>query len=214
MILRFVVSNVCESGWKQSWRSIRKRIARTCGTRCCCWKNRPPNGCDEDCSVPEGLIFTDKEAAFLKELVRNDVAFMVVGLSAAALQGAPAVTQGIDLWFKDLGDPGILRALHRVGGSYVPPMGLNPPTFAGRSVALFDIVLRMDGLASFDDEAKNALSIPVGGVEVRVLPLDRILASKRAANRPKDKVVLSLLEDTLAALPSRRKKRARRTLRR
>ena len=90
-------------------------------------------------------IFTEKELAFLRELVRQGVAFMVVGLSAAALQGAPAVTQDIDLWFKDLADPKLKKALERVGGLYIPPTGTTPPMLAGRSVALFDIVITGNG---------------------------------------------------------------------
>ena len=44
------------------------------------------------------LIFDDREAEFLRELVRQKVDFMIVGLSAAALQGAPVVTPlGADL---------------------------------------------------------------------------------------------------------------------
>jgi len=38
------------------------------------------------------------------------------------------------------------------------------------------------------------------GVTVRLLPLDRIIASKRAANRPKDQVVIPALEEALAAI--------------
>jgi hypothetical protein len=34
---------------------------------------------------------------------------------------------------------------------------------------------------------------------LKVLPLDRILASKRAANRPRDRLVIRVLEDALAA---------------
>ena len=59
-------------------------------------------------------IFTEQEEGFLRELVRQRVEFMIVGLSAAALQGAPAVTQDIDLWFKDLADPKLTNALDRV----------------------------------------------------------------------------------------------------
>ena len=42
-------------------------------------------------------IFTENEIRFLRELVKNRVPFMIVGLSAAALQGAPVVTQDVDL---------------------------------------------------------------------------------------------------------------------
>lgn len=67
------------------------------------------------------LIFGDGEAEFLRELVRQKVDFMIVGLSAAALQGAPVVTQDIDLWFHNLSDPRIRTALDKVDAIYVPP---------------------------------------------------------------------------------------------
>ena len=31
------------------------------------------------------------------------------------------MTQDVDLWFRDLEDPGVARALKKVKGSYVPP---------------------------------------------------------------------------------------------
>ena len=89
----------------------------------------------------ERSIFTHREAEFLQALVDHQVEFMVVGLSAALLQGAPAITQDIDLWIKDLEDPGFRRALKKVGAAYVPQIGLNPPRLAGESVNLFDLVV-------------------------------------------------------------------------
>ena len=71
--------------------------------------------------MADPLIFGDREIEFLKELVRQKVEFMIVGLSAAALQGAPVVTQDIDLWFRRLPDPGIEKALKKFNGSYIPP---------------------------------------------------------------------------------------------
>jgi hypothetical protein len=38
------------------------------------------------------------ELRFLRALLRRKVNFMVAGLSAAALQGVPVVTQDVDLW--------------------------------------------------------------------------------------------------------------------
>lgn len=153
------------------------------------------------------LPFTDKEAAFLAALTNADVEFMIVGLSAALLQGAPAVTQDIDLWFKDLQDAGIRKALKAVGGSYVPSVGLNPPLFAGSAVALFDVVLHMHGLESFDQELKHAIDVPIGGVAVKVLSIERVIASKEAANRDKDRLVLPVLRDAAAAIREERKRR-------
>lgn len=51
------------------------------------------------------------ELRFLSALLRRKVRFIVVGLSAAALQGAPVVTQDVDLWFENLDDPQIREAL-------------------------------------------------------------------------------------------------------
>lgn len=39
--------------------------------------------------MAEESIFSPEEAELLKELIRQKVDFMVVGLAAAALQGAP-----------------------------------------------------------------------------------------------------------------------------
>ena len=153
--------------------------------------------------MPRSLIFSAKEAAFLRELVRQKVDFMVVGLSAAALQGAPVVTQDVDLWFRDLGDPGIRKALRKVGGTYVPPLLVNPPMFAGEAVSLFDIVVHMHGLASFDKEAKNAVAISLGAFRIRALSLEQIIRSKTATGRQKDKLVLPVLSDALKVLSTR-----------
>jgi hypothetical protein len=159
--------------------------------------------------VPEPLIFTEPEQAFLRELSRLKVDFMIVGLAAAALQGAPAVTQDIDLWFKDIGDQRIREALQRVGGIYIPPTAATPPLFAGKNVALFDIVLRMDGLRSFNQELRETMVVRIGKAKVRVLSLARIIASKKAANRDKDRLVLPVLEDALATLKQARRRTPR-----
>jgi hypothetical protein len=150
-------------------------------------------------------ILTKKELRFLKELTRNRVRFILVGLSAAALQGAPVVTQDVDLWFEDLTDQGIRKALIKVGGALVPQVGLNPPMFAGDSVKLFDIVLTMHGLGSFADEWQFTLEVVLEGVSVRVLKLERIIQSKEAADRPKDALVLPVLRDVLKTIQESKK---------
>jgi len=165
--------------------------------------------------VPENLIFTNKEIGFLRELKRQKVEFMLVGAAAAALQGAPVVTQDVDLWFEDLKDPGIQTALRKSGGIMVPSFGQNPPTFAGDAVKLFDIVLTMHGLMSFDEEKKNSFEVALGTLRVSVLDLGRIIKSKETVGRPKDLLVLPVLRDTLKTLRQNdTKKNAPRTSRR
>jgi hypothetical protein len=143
--------------------------------------------------------FSDRELAFLSALVEEGVEFLVVGLAAAALQGAPAVTQDVDLWFRDLGDAQLAKALQQVGASYIPPTASTPPLLAGAGVDLFDIVVHMHGLGSFEQEARGAVLVRIENVEVPVLPLARIIASKRATGRPKDLSILPALEDALRA---------------
>ena len=156
------------------------------------------------------LPFAENEIRLLTALLRARVRFMVVGLSAATLQGAPVVTQDVDLWFEKLGDLKISRALQTVGAAYVPPSAINPPMLAGKGAELFDIVLRMDGLGAFPEELKNCIEIPLGGQKLKVLSLDRILASKIAANRAKDKLTIPVLRDALAATRAVKTRRGKR----
>lgn len=146
------------------------------------------------------LIFGKKELEFLRELTRQNVEFIIVGLSAAALQGAPVVTQDVDLWFKDLSHPGLKKALKKVGGIFVPSVGLNPPMLAGEAVKLFDIVTHMHGLAGFEEEKMQALTVALGKVKVTVLSLEQIIKSKKALKRQKDKLILPILKDALIAI--------------
>ena len=157
--------------------------------------------------MAEPGLFSEAEARFLRALTDEGVEFLVVGLSAAALQGAPAVTQDIDLWFRDLTDPGIKKALRRVGGVYVSPTGSTPPMFVGPAVALFDVVVSMHGLESFAKEAARAVTVVLDGVRVKLLPLERIIVSKKATDRPKDRAILPVLQDAARTIRARRRKR-------
>lgn len=155
------------------------------------------------------LPFSRSELRLLRALLKRKVRFMVVGLSAATLQGAPVVTQDVDLWFENPGELKISRALQEVGAAYVPPSNLNPPMLAGAGAELFDVVLRMDGLGTFADELKHCVDVRLGRHNLKVLSLERILASKMAANRAKDRLTIPVLRDALAATQSvkRRSKR-------
>jgi len=156
------------------------------------------------------LPFSKSELRLLRALLRHKVRFMVVGLSAATLQGAPVVTQDVDLWFEKLGEDSISRALMEVGAGYVPPSAHNPPMLAGAGAELFDIVIRMDGLGAFAEELTSCVEIPIGRYKLKVLALHRILARKMAANRPKDILTIPVLRDALAAIetcPQRAKRR-------
>ena len=157
--------------------------------------------------MAEVLPLSESELRLLESLLRHKIRFMVVGLSAAALQGAPVVTEDIDLWFDDLSNPKLSQALVKVGAAYVPPFGHNPPMLGGAGSDPFDVVIRMDGLDEFADEWKRALEIKVGKLRLKVLPLERILA--QATNRPKDQRVIPVLQNTLRTLQTKSTRRTR-----
>jgi len=157
------------------------------------------------------LPLSDAELGLLESLLRHKIRFLVVGLSAAALQGAPVVTEDVDLWFDDLSDPKLTRALIEVGAAYIPPFGFNPPMLGGPGSEPFDVVIRMDGLGKFSDEWKRAVEIEVGKLRLKVLPLERILASEQAANRPKDQRVIPVLQNALRALQTKVRRKAKKT---
>jgi predicted nucleotidyltransferase len=148
---------------------------------------------------------TDAEITFLKELVRRRVKFMVVGMSAAVIQGADLATDDIDLWFQSLADRGLEQAARAAGG--VLAWRARPPVIAGKNLDHIDIVTRCDGLGAFESEYDSAIDTEIFGVQVKVLPLKRIIASKQAANRLKDRAALPALKAAAAALRRTKAKR-------
>ena len=147
---------------------------------------------------------SEPELAFLRELARTNTRFLVVGLGAAVLQGADAVTQDLDLWFESLGDPAIARAAQVAGGVFVARS--SPPMIAGEGLDRLDVVTQCDGLKTFAAEYAKAVDLPIADFTIKILPLYRVIASKRAAGRPKDKAVLEALRAALVARRAARKR--------
>lgn len=65
--------------------------------------------------------------------------------------------------------------------------------------SLVNFVYEPNGLRSFSREYRDAPAIAWLGQRVKVLPLERIRASKQAAGRPKDMAHLPLIDAVLAA---------------
>ncbi len=152
---------------------------------------------------------TEAERRLLVELNARGVRFVIVGASAALLQGANAATQDIDLWFASTADPRIAEAVHASGGIWVSEsFGMTPPAIGGDALGdRFDVVVHMHGLDTFEAEEARALKMSIDGVPVRVLPLERIIVSKRATGRPRDLAQLPALEEALAAFEALSSKR-------
>jgi len=145
-------------------------------------------------------VFTDAERTLFTALNRHGVRFMLVGLSAAVLQGADTATRDIAIWFEDLSDVRIDQSVREANGIWISgSFGMRPPQIGGDAVGdRLDVVTHMHGLGTFAEELPNTMEVTVDGVPLRVLGLRRIIASKRAAGRKKDLAVLPALEDALA----------------
>ncbi len=145
---------------------------------------------------------TSAERRLLVELEARGVRYLIVGMSAALLQGARGSTEDIDLWFESTSDPRIAEAVRAAGGIWISgSFGMGPPRIGGDALSeRFDVVVHLSGLESFDVEYRGVRRELLDGLEVPVLPLARILASKRAAGRAKDLAAAHGLEDALLLL--------------
>jgi predicted nucleotidyltransferase len=148
--------------------------------------------------VPD-FALTDAERALLSALNQRGIRFLVVGMGAAVLEGAPFGTDDLDLWFERTSDERIRLAAVDAGGFWVSGFGLQPPGFGGAGLERIDVVLTAQGLEPFSKEYEGSKTVELDGVPIRVLPLERVIASKRAAGRLKDQAQLPALEATLAA---------------
>ena len=146
------------------------------------------------------LALSDAEREFLAALNDLGIRYLIVGMGAALIQGTRGLTEDIDIWFEDLGDRRIHDAANRAGGFWISgAFGMRPPALGGDALAdRFDVITHMHGLESFADEYEKALNEIIDGIPVRVLPIRRVIESKRAANRPKDRAQLPALEAALA----------------
>ena len=132
--------------------------------------------------------------AFLKALHQEKIDCILIGMMAAIEQGAPLMTIDYDFWVRlpQRQYVRLLTIIRRQGGTI-------------RAQTLYEladgtqvnIIFQPDGLRSFDVEFRKCLIGKIENQPVRILPLKRVIASKRAAHRDKDLLVLPVLERTL-----------------
>jgi hypothetical protein len=149
----------------------------------------------------------------LRALAGRDVHYVLVGATAARLQGFPRLTADADITpARDSENLDRLAAALRDLGARVytesVPEGLpfscdaatlaraklwNLVTDAGR----VDIIFEPSGTRGFEDLARSAVTFQVFGVDVRAASLKDILRSKVASNRPQDQQDVIVLHEML-----------------
>ena len=149
------------------------------------------------------LVLTAAERALFEALDALGVRYLIVGMGAALIEGAPGTTQDLDLWFGRIDDEQLREAARKAGGFYTSGFGLQPPALGGEGLDRVDVVPTASGLESFETEFLGAHEYELDGVRVKVLPLERVIVSKRATKRAKDTAQIPMLEAALAAQRAR-----------
>lgn len=150
----------------------------------------------------------------LRALDEAGVEHVVIGLTAAFLQGNPTVTIDLDIMpRRDLDNAERLAAalnalgVRRRSGDSVELqradfLGWGPQRFLTEAGPI-DVVPVAAGIGAYEDVA--TLELQLGDMTVRVLSLDEIITSKEALDRPKDRAALPLLRTTRDAIRRRRR---------
>jgi predicted nucleotidyltransferase len=140
----------------------------------------------------------------------RDVEFILVGGVAAAVQGAPVVTQDVDILYRI--EPSNLARLEealltldavtrddprrlRFGISHLRTKGHKLTITTAGALDVLGSVNAEQLL--FEDLLPHTDRMDFDGLEVRVLRLAKLVELKRQLGRPKDLAVLPLLEATL-----------------
>lgn len=126
---------------------------------------------------------------------------IVVGNMASILNGAPVLTQDVDLLVRDtpLNRKKLKRLAAALGGTGPLPISdlTNTARIYGADIPVDIIYDRLSGNLNFASIKSRARLEPVGAATLLVAGLADVIKSKAAAGRRKDKATLPILRDTL-----------------
>ena len=135
-------------------------------------------------------------ARLILALREEKIRFIIVGMSAAVIQGAPVVTFDTDIWL-DLPPRQYMRAANLCFKLGAIMRANTVFIFSGDIIVNF--LYAVTGLKSFNLEYKNARQVNwLGSRRVPILPLQRIYRSKSVIRRPKDLAHMEVLKQLMA----------------
>jgi hypothetical protein len=153
---------------------------------------------------------TPDPRALLETLARHDVDFVVIGGVAVQAYGHLRTTRDVDVIASPTPENGRklaaalteLRAVNRG----VDARHLHDPTdpatfdaagslFLDTSAGMLDVMQDAAGAPPYDQLRAHAVTVALGGIEVRIAGLDDLIALKRAAGRPVDQEDIAVLTD-------------------
>jgi predicted nucleotidyltransferase len=145
----------------------------------------------------------------VRTLARHEVDFIVVGGIAARLQGAPVMTEDVDIVYR-IEETNIFRlkdALAELGAVARGdrrniPFNETHLRTTGHKLAMtragaLDVLGTVNDGLRYEDLIDTVDVLEVSGCDVRVLKLERLLALKKQLGRAKDLVMVPIIEATL-----------------
>ena len=128
----------------------------------------------------------------MEALEAEKIRYILIGMTAAMAQGVMTTTLDVDLWV-DLPSRQYIRVLNlarRLGAT----VAANTVVYLSDGTPV-NFVYEVTGLAGFSREFRNVTRARIHGHSVPVLRLERILQSKEAIGRDKDKLHILLIND-------------------
>lgn len=144
------------------------------------------------------------------------VEFMVVGGVAAALQGAPVLTQDVDILYRieEENLKRLERALNELGAIArgdprnlrfdITHLRTTGHKLASTDAGPLDVLGSINDGLRYEDLLSSSEELEVMGHRVNILSLERLIDLKRRLARPKDVAMLPVLEATLKERDRRR----------
>ena len=122
-------------------------------------------------------------ARLLEALEAEEIRFMLIGMSAAIVQGVMGSTLDVDIWV-DLPKRQYMR-VQNIAARLGAEMGANTVAYLEDGTPM-NFVYEVHGLEDFKNEFKHVERLEFCGKVIPVLKLERILKSKETIRRDKD----------------------------
>ncbi|MCX7704784.1 MAG: nucleotidyltransferase [bacterium] len=139
-------------------------------------------------------------AKILKGLKEVKLEAILVGNTACAIQGVPVMTLDIDFFVRDtqLNRKKITQFAKNLN-LFVLRLNnaLSETIRTENKDMIVDFVFRMGSKQTFEKVKARSLRIKIGKFYCLVACLEDVLLAKKEANRPKDRAVIKIIEDTI-----------------
>ena len=148
-------------------------------------------------------IFDEEILIFWKVLQDKNVKYIMVGGYATNMHGYQRYTGDMDIWIEDLPDNrNRLRSAFKEYGMGDFPMLITLQFIPGwtnfslNNGLILDVMVGVKGLEqyTFDECLEMSTIGDIDGIKVPFLHINHLIASKKAANRPKDQIDVIYLE--------------------